>query len=107
MQKIPKKLQAVLWSAKIDELDLSKHKGYIIHQILQYGTMEDIHWLFENYPKTEIRRVFLTKPIKTYTKESFYFAKNFLLGIKGIHLDQDDYITSISVPVRPRASGSF
>lgn len=106
-QKIPKRLQAVLWSSDIKDLNLERDKRYIIHQILRYGTLDDINWLFHAYSREKVRDVFLSYPSKNYGKESLNFIKNYILGLKGHQLNQDAYVTSIHGPVRPRAVGSL
>jgi len=105
-KKVPKKLQGVLWSVNVSRLDLEKDKHYIIHQILIYGGFKEIKWLFKTYLRKEIVNVFL-EPYKNYPEKTFYFAKNYLLGLKNISLDNNDYVTSISGSVRPRTSGSL
>lgn len=79
--KIPDSLQGVLWSKSVKELDLKKDKVYIIHQVLSYGSLKQIKWLFKVYPSEEIRRVFLKYPKKIYTPPVFYFVKDFILVI--------------------------
>lgn len=75
MSLLPASLQGVLWSADINTLDLQKNRIYIIHQILSYGTLEQIHWLIKTYSKKTIREVFLQQPMKIYTKKTFNFSK--------------------------------
>ena len=105
MQKVPKHLQGILWSTDITALDVERDKWYIIHQILTYGTFQDIQWLFHTYSKKDVARIFVKEPSKTYPKAVFHFVKNFILGLKHTQLDEDAYITSISGQVRPRAAG--
>jgi len=52
--KIPKKMKWLFWSYDIKSLDLKEDKDYIITQVLNYGTWEDLQWLFRAYPKKEI-----------------------------------------------------
>lgn len=104
---IPKKLQAVLWSTNVDLLDIKRDKGYIIHQILLYGLLEDIRWLFKTYTKKEIIDVFLHHPSKIYSKEAFHFVKNFILGLRNKKLPQARYVTAISGPIEPRSARSI
>lgn len=78
---VPSSLQGVLWSARTSSLNLKKDKNYIIHQVLTYGTLEQIDWLEKVYSKDEIKEVFVRKPKKQYTNSSFNFVKNYLLGI--------------------------
>jgi len=104
---IPKKLQGVLWSVDIGRLDLERDKIYIINQVLIYGALDEIKWLFDTYSKEEVVRVFLTKPRKLYPKEVYYFIKNFVLSLKDKALDEQNYVTSISGPIRQRAARSI
>lgn len=105
--RVTKKLQPILWSTDVDKLDLERNKGYIINQVLIYGTLNEIKWLFDTYSKREVVRVFLTKPQKIYPKEVYYFVKNFILSLKDKTLDEQDYVTSISGPIRQRAAKSI
>ena len=79
---VPKELQSVLWSQNIDDLDKIKDKNYIIHQILSYGRMDDILWLFTTYSKSEIKETFITHPYKDYDTARFHFIKKYILSIK-------------------------
>lgn len=104
---IPKKLQPILWSTNVKLLDKERDKGYIINQVLIYGTLDEIKWLFDIYSKKEVVRAFLTKPRKLYPREAYYFIKNFILSLKDKILDEQDYVTSISGYTRPRAARSL
>ncbi len=104
---IPKKLQPILWSTDIKLLDIEKHKGYIIHQVLLYGTFEELQWLFDTYSKEEIIDTFINHPSRMYSKSAFYFIKNFILSLKQKKLTEDNYVTSISGPIRQRAAKSI
>lgn len=55
--KIHKKMQWLFWSANVEDLDLKKDKNYIINQVLNYGTWEDLKWLFKVYSEREIKKV--------------------------------------------------
>ncbi|PIP16312.1 MAG: hypothetical protein COX46_03035 [bacterium (Candidatus Ratteibacteria) CG23_combo_of_CG06-09_8_20_14_all_48_7] len=81
-KRLPGFLQPFLWSVKIDELDLKKDKIYIINQILAFGDIEALRWLFKNYSSGEIRNVFLNHSLKIYRDSGFHFVKNILLEIK-------------------------
>lgn len=88
---VPKKLQPVLWSTKVGLLDQKKDEYYIIHQIFAYGSIEDIKWVFENYPKKEIIRIF-KEAFKDYRRSRFYFVKNVLLNLKNWQPDEKHYV---------------
>ena len=92
---LPQKLQSVLWSARIDHLDLHKDKYYIIHQILSFGLLSDISWLINTYSKEDIISVFKIS-LKDYTRPRFYFVKDALLGLKNWHPNEAYYVKNIS-----------
>ena len=81
-KKIPSFLQPVLWSVGLESLDLKKDKVYVINQVLSFGTLPMIKWLFTVYPRRVIRQVFVNHPIREYTPSRFNLVKNYLLHIK-------------------------
>lgn len=93
--EIPESFQGILWSVNVKNLDLRKDKVYIIHQVLMYGTLRQIKWLFRVYGKETIRKVFLKDPQRIYNPPAFFFSKNFILGLKNIPLSEKKYVTSI------------
>ena len=103
---VPKKLQPILWSTDIRLLDIQRDRVYIIHQVLLYGTFEELQWLFSTYPKEEIADVFINRPQKIYPRSMFYFVKNFILQLKDKKLSEGKYVTSISGKIIPRATRS-
>ena len=107
MKHPPKSLQGFLWSTNVNLLDLDRDKSYIIHQILLYGRFVELRWLLSTYSKQEILNTFIKKPIKMYPKDMYIFIKNHLLQLTHIHLNEDNYVTSISGPIRQRATGSI
>ncbi len=99
-KSIPSEFQPILWSANVKKLDLEKDKNYIIHQVLMYGDLHQIRWLFQTYKKEEIKEVFLKNPLPIYTKPIFYFIKNIILNLKKKKLDERKYIKNIVGPLR-------
>lgn len=93
-RKIPKEFQPFLWSVKIDDLDLNKDKVYIIHQILSYGNIKALNWLFNTYPLNIIKEVFLKHSLRIYREPSFNFVKTILLNINK-PLDSKKYVSSL------------
>jgi hypothetical protein len=91
---IPKHLQSILWSKGLDKLSLEDDKNYIVHQVLMYGDLKDIKWLFETYSRAKVREIFVQQPKRVYTAPTFNFVKNFVLGLKGKKLEEDKYVKS-------------
>jgi len=92
---IPDSLQAILWSKNIKDIDCCSDKVYIIHQVLAYGDMEEIRWLFTVYPKDEIRGVFISYPYRIYTRPVYFFIKDFILNIKK-DMNEKEYLKNIT-----------
>jgi hypothetical protein len=78
-KKIPKSLQPILWSRTVGALNLDKDKVYIIHQVLRFGTLAHIKWLFSVYSKTMVTKVFYGMPVKIYSPASLNFISTFIL----------------------------
>lgn len=55
---VPSFLQSALWSIDVRTIDLKKDKHYIIEQVLNYGTWEQLKWLLKTYSVREIKQVF-------------------------------------------------
>lgn len=89
---IPLELQPILWSKNVKDLDLEKDKNYIIHQILSYGNLKQIRWLFKVYKREEIKKVFLEFPKKIYQPAVFYFVKKFVLKLRKKKLKEEKYV---------------
>lgn len=94
-KSIPHSLQGVLWSADINKLDMEKDKGYIIHQILCYGALEEIRWLFQTYTEKEIVNTFISIPYKDYFPARFHYVKNIILNLEDQELDPRLYVKNI------------
>ena len=95
---VPKRLQAVLWSVKTENLDLTRDEGYIVNQVLSLGSLENLKWLFKKYGRERIRQVFLKKPQKVYTPANLNFVRQFLLGLSS--KTAPDYKYDQTIPSR-------
>lgn len=91
-KKLPKFLRGYFWSVKFDELDIVKDKDYIIHQVLCFGDLEAIKWLYQIYGEKNIKESFVKKPVKIYRAQTFNWLKNSLLGFNKKPLDFRKYV---------------
>ena len=62
-----------------------------IHQILAYGTLDDIRSLKETLGEDVVKELFLHFPKKVYTASALYFVKNVILHISD-PLDERSYL---------------
>lgn len=72
---LPQSVKAVLWSYKLDRIELQKHKKIIIFQVLNFGSEEAIRWLFDQYSFVEIEKIANTTPLSQWNKKSLSFWK--------------------------------
>ena len=84
--------QGILWSKDIKNMDLEKDKIYIIHQVLNYGSLRQIKKLFKIYTPEEIVDVFVNHPQKIYSPAVFNFIKKFILGLEKENLQVEKYV---------------
>ena len=73
----------------VSKLNLEEDKPYIVHQILAYGTLDEIKWLMKTYGKDVVKKVFLNQPIKVYTPPALKFSQ-LLLDIPAVRADRYD-----------------
>ncbi len=82
---IPQKLSWLFWSYDIKSLDLKADSDYIIQQVLNYGTWDEVKWLFSIYPKKEI-----VETVKNPSRGAWFDdVLNFWLTIFDIRLKKD------------------
>jgi len=49
---------SLFWDTTPEHIDFKKNARYVIERVLELGEPEDVRWLFQEYPKSEIKRVF-------------------------------------------------
>lgn len=96
----PKQLQGILWSHDVNDLKIKEDKYYIVHQILRYGTMGELNWLFNTYSKSNIKDVFINQPAKIYSPSSFHFVRHYILPLSDVYLKPNSYVENIPRNIR-------
>ncbi|MFZ5376357.1 MAG: DUF6922 domain-containing protein [Patescibacteria group bacterium] len=91
LKSLPRSAQKIFWSCDFSQLDKEKHREYIIHQVLQYGDLNDFKWLEKIYSLTKIKNTFVNRPRSTYQPQTFNFVKNYLLKISD-SIDKENYV---------------
>ena len=88
---LPERWQRLLWSARLEDIDLERDKVYVIHQVLAWGEPEDLSFLFKVYGGEEVRRVFLEHPKRVYTKKALRFVELVL----DVDVDGEQYVSTV------------
>jgi len=78
MIQLPESVKATLWSYDLAQLELQKHKELIISQVLNFGSLEAISWLFTNYSSADIKEAALNTPLGAWDKKSLNLWSLFL-----------------------------
>lgn len=94
-KRIPPSWQGILWSAPIKRLDVDRDRDYIIHQVLMYGTLKQVHWLMRTYGAGLVKEVFMRHPQAIYSPPIFHFVKDFVLGLKKQRLEKQHYVKAL------------
>jgi len=90
-KNLPANWQRLLWSARLEDVDLERDKIYVIHQVLAWGEPEDISFLFKIYGKQEVRQVFLKHPKRVYTRKALRFVKLTL----DVEVSEERYVSRV------------
>lgn len=70
MIQLPDSVKATLWSYDLAQIDLQKHKKLIISQVLNFGSLDAVSWLFSNYSSADIKEAALNTPLGSWDKKS-------------------------------------
>ena len=70
MVQLPQSVKATLWSYDATQIDLQKNKKIIISQVLNFGSLEAVRWLFANYSSDDIKEVTINIPLGAWDKKS-------------------------------------
>jgi negative regulator of genetic competence, sporulation and motility len=62
-----------------------------VHQILAFGTLEDIRSLKKAVGEAKIRELFINYPKKVYSRSLLEFVKKFILHIRN-QVDEEKYL---------------
>lgn len=49
--------KSLFWDVDPATIDLEKNARYVIERVLDFGTDEEVRWLWRTYPRTKIREV--------------------------------------------------
>lgn len=49
--------QTLFWDVNVNKIDPSKHARYIIERIMDFGTDDEVRWMWQTYDRSLIRDV--------------------------------------------------
>ena len=86
---MPEELKKYFWDVNFSELDIKKHRRYIISRLYCYGDLKAIKWIKETYTLEEIKDVAKNsrnlKPIvANYLKQQFNLKKEEMAYYKAV-----------------------
>ena len=61
-ERLPDTFRRILWSYNFDRIDAAKHRKTIIVQAINYGTLDQWHWLAQRYGRSGVRDVLTVVP---------------------------------------------
>lgn len=67
---LPQSVKAVLWSYKLNQIEIQKHKKIIVFQVLNFGSEIAIEWLFNQYGFVSVAKIADTIPLSQWNKKS-------------------------------------
>jgi len=70
---------------------INKNSPDAIHQVLAFGTLDDIRSLKATAGEEKIKELFINYPKKVYTLPNLNFIKNFILHINS-SIDEQKYL---------------
>ncbi len=91
--KLPAELVLYFWDVSLDEIDLHKHRNFIITRILNEGDQRAVAWLFDTYNKKAIKETVISArnlSVKTVRCWQNYFGlKEEDLCCTGLHSEKN------------------
>ncbi|WP_153799967.1 DUF6922 domain-containing protein [Foetidibacter luteolus] len=66
----------ILWDADLNDIDVYKHKTWIVSRVLTRGGLEDIRAILNFYTDDELKEAVLKS--KTLNEKAMYFAAQYL-----------------------------
>jgi Family of unknown function (DUF6922) len=74
-QNIPSQYKKFFWDVDFYQLDLKKHRRFILDRFLNYGTFDTFEWIFQTFNSDEVNEYINKKGIYSLSRNSLYFWK--------------------------------
>ncbi len=73
MTELTPNLLKYFWDCDKSKLDFELHKSYILSRLMQYGDIEAIKWILNNYEREYVVNYLEKKGKSTLDRKSFLF----------------------------------
>ncbi|KKQ18315.1 MAG: hypothetical protein US31_C0006G0046 [Berkelbacteria bacterium GW2011_GWA1_36_9] len=83
-------LKPIFWDLDAEKLDIEKNSRQIIERILEWGDLEQVHWMFKIYPKEQIIEV-VKKSRQLSLVKAKYWASHFCIPKKDVRCLQPSF----------------
>lgn len=54
MKNVEASVKNIFWDVNVTDLDLERHRAFIIERVLEHGDEKAVRWLFKNFPRKAI-----------------------------------------------------
>jgi len=75
---------SLFWDVNKNEIDLEKHKRFVIERILNFGNVEEFKWLDSYYDKNVITEV-IKRERSAHNKNHCIFGRSFIILLNYMH----------------------
>jgi len=73
MKNIPNSVQKVLWSYDLSKIDIKKDKEKIIFNVLNFGDLESVSWLWQQYSREELKKIIKNSIANNWSSKSLNY----------------------------------
>jgi hypothetical protein len=70
---LPKEFSKYFWDVIFEELDLRKHRNFILERMLNYGTSNTFKWIFNSFKKEEVKKWLDARGKYSLSRNSYLF----------------------------------
>ena len=74
---VPRTLKPFFQEFDLSRLDLREDARVIMQRTLEYGDLAELRWLFETYPRREIKEFVRSRGEHWLSKRAFYFWRRY------------------------------
>lgn len=79
-KRIPDEFKVYFWDCKFKDLDMRKHKKFIMERLLNLGSFNTFNWIFNNFKREEVES-FLKEHGKIRLSRNSYNFWKFVIRI--------------------------